>query len=120
MQYNEAVPNGADRIMVMAEKQSAHRIEIESLVIRSQQEQSGRGQIFGLVIGLFGILAGAAVACLGHDSVGGVIAGTTVVSLVSAFIAGKQRQGRNLSQKREAFPKSGKGDPKTVARAREK
>src|SRR5580658_8735876 len=59
IQYNQAVPNGADRIMTMAERQSAHRIEIESLVIRSQQIQSARGQVFGLVIGLFGISAGA-------------------------------------------------------------
>ncbi len=104
-QYNDVVTDGANRIMVMAEKQSAHRIDIESVVIRSQQTQSGRGQLFGLIIGIFGISVGALLAFLGHDTVGGIIAGTTVVSLASAFILGKQQQDKNLSQKREAFPK---------------
>jgi hypothetical protein len=35
--YNAIIPNGADRIMKMAEAQSAHRIELESTVVRSQQ-----------------------------------------------------------------------------------
>src|SRR6202035_5535082 len=35
--YNTIIPNGADRIMKMAEVQSAHRIEIEKAVVESQQ-----------------------------------------------------------------------------------
>src|SRR5438477_9646871 len=34
--YNATIPNGADRIMKMAEAQSAHRLEMERLVITSQ------------------------------------------------------------------------------------
>ena len=84
----------------MAEAQSAHRISIEGTVINSQQTQSGRGQIFALVIGVFGITAGASVACLGHDAVGGTIAGTTVVSLAVAFITGKYSQKADLDAKK--------------------
>jgi len=53
--YNQHIPEGADRIMRMAEKQAAHRISIETAVISEQQRQSARGQVFGLIIGLFGI-----------------------------------------------------------------
>jgi hypothetical protein len=33
--YNEIIPNGADRIMRMAEDQSTHRIGIEKIVVTS-------------------------------------------------------------------------------------
>jgi len=97
--YDQHIPGGADRIMKMAEKQSDHRIAIETRVISSQQLQSGLGQIFGLVIAVFGISSGAYVALQGHDAVGGVIAGTTVVSLVYAFISGQRAQRRDLERK---------------------
>lgn len=99
--YNQHIPNGADRIMRMAERQSEHRMALEKVVITAQQKQSGRGQIFGLVIGLFGIAMGAVVTLQGHDVVGGAIAGTTVVSLVYAFISGQRAQRRDLADKSE-------------------
>ncbi|MGD0060844.1 MAG: DUF2335 domain-containing protein [Verrucomicrobiia bacterium] len=98
--YGQIIPEGADRIMRMAEDQSKHRIAIETTVINSQQIQSRRGQVFGLIIGIFGIIAGAVVALLGHDAVGGVIAGTTVVSLVVAFVTGRRVQQKELQEKR--------------------
>ena len=52
IQYDSVIPNGADRIMAMAEKQQDHRINIETKVIISQNKQSGLGQIFGLFIGI--------------------------------------------------------------------
>jgi uncharacterized membrane protein len=97
--YNAIIPNGADRIMKMAEEQSAHRKEIEKTVITSQQKQSERGQIFGLIIGLLGIIIGAFLIYCGHDWAGGIIGGTTVVSLVSVFVIGKQFQQRSLKPK---------------------
>lgn len=97
--YNQHIPDGANRIMRMAGKQADHRISIETTVIVEQQRQSARGQIFGLIIGLFGISVGAWVAVLGHDVVGGGIAGTTVISLVYAFISGRRTQRRDLNKK---------------------
>lgn len=92
IQYNSVIPNGADRIMSMAEKQQNHRISIETQVIISQNKQSGLGQVFGLIIGLFGISCGTFLAYSGEPTVGGIIAGGTVVSLVSVFVIGKTRQ----------------------------
>ncbi len=99
LEYERIAPGCAERLLKMVENQSAHRIQIESLVIASQQKQSIRGQMCGLVIGLVGILAGATLAYLGHDWVGGIIAGTTVTGLVSVFVIGKQQQNANLSEK---------------------
>lgn len=94
VEYNSVIPNGADRIMNMAEKQQQHRISIESKVIKSQSIQSFLGQIFGLIIGLVGIISGTYLASIGATTVGGIIAGGTVVSLVSVFVIGKKSQNK--------------------------
>lgn len=35
VQYNEAVPDAADRIIAMAERQSAHREQLETAVVNA-------------------------------------------------------------------------------------
>ncbi|HLS29393.1 MAG TPA: DUF2335 domain-containing protein [Flavobacteriaceae bacterium] len=90
--YNTIIPDGADRIMKMAEKQQKHRMTIESSIIKSQSKQSGLGQWFGLIIGIVGIGCGTFLAYSGATTVGGIIAGGTVVSLVSVFVIGRKRQ----------------------------
>lgn len=92
IQYNSVIPDGADRIMRMAEKQQDHRMSIEKKVINSQSKQSGLGQVFGLIIGVIGIASGTYLASIGATTVGGIIAGGTVVSLVSVFVIGKNIQ----------------------------
>jgi uncharacterized membrane protein len=90
--YNQIIPNGADRIMIMAENQSAHRISIESSLVKSQSQQSSRGQIFGFIIGLVGLISGSLLIYLGHTAGGSIIGGGTVVSLVTVFVLGKKSQ----------------------------
>lgn len=92
IQYNSVIPEGADRIMRMAEKQQEHRMRLENSVISSQSKQSNLGQWFGLIIGLVGIGCGTFLAYCGETTVGGIIAGGTVVSLVSVFVIGKRTQ----------------------------
>jgi len=92
IKYDSVIPNGADRIMKMAEKQQEHRMEIEKNVILGQASQSKLGQWFGLIIGIVGISCGTFLAYSGETTVGGIIAGGTVVSLVSVFVIGKNIQ----------------------------
>ena len=96
IKYDSVIPNGADRIMKMAEIQQSHRMNMEDIVIRSQSNQSKLGQIFGLIIGIIGILSGTYLASKGEATVGGIIAGGTVVSLVSVFVIGKTIQKNSL------------------------
>src|ERR1700735_2182472 len=56
--YAQIIPNGADRIMAMAEKQQDHRMTLETKAINEQLFQSKLGQIFGLIVGLTAILGG--------------------------------------------------------------
>lgn len=92
IKYDSVIPNGADRIMKMAERQQEHRMDIESKVIAGQVKQSKLGQIFGLIIGIVGIGCGTFLAYSGAKTVGGIIAGGTVISLVSVFVIGKRNQ----------------------------
>jgi uncharacterized membrane protein len=99
--YNQIIPNGADRILKMAEQQSAHRISIEKIVITGQQSQAFIGQLFGLIIGLSGLGMATYAAIIGQPWFGSVIGGATLVSLVSAFLYSRQNQKRELSQKQQ-------------------
>ncbi len=95
-EYNEMIPNGAERIMKMAENQQLHRHELEKTVIPGQVNQSRNGQWFGFILGLIGLGCGTFLAYSGQPYVGGIIAGTTVVSLVSVFVIGKRAQRKDI------------------------
>lgn len=97
--YNEVLPDGAERILKMAEKQSNHRMELEKTAITRQLNQSGRGQIFGFIIAVIAICISAWLAVQGFTVVASVIGGTTVVSLVGAFVYGKLHQREDLKDK---------------------
>ncbi|HEV2328739.1 MAG TPA: DUF2335 domain-containing protein [Verrucomicrobiae bacterium] len=101
--FNTLIPNGADRIMKMTEAQSAHRMDMERTVVTSQQGQEQRGQWFGLIIALFFASCGTYSALHGQAWFGGIITGTTLVSLVGLFVYSKQQARKDLSDKREAM-----------------
>jgi uncharacterized membrane protein len=65
--YNEIIPNGADRILTMAEKQSNHRMSMERAVINREQDQSGKGQNYGFIIALSFLIVSAVLIYTGHE-----------------------------------------------------
>ncbi len=99
--YDKYIPDGADRIMAMAEREQVARIDRQGKLVSAETKQSGRGQVFGLIIGVLGIASGAVVALLGSEWVGGVISGATVVSLVTVFLTGRKRTSIEAHQKKD-------------------
>jgi uncharacterized membrane protein len=99
--YNDIIPQGADRIMKMAEAQSAHRIEIEKNVVFGQQGQESRGQYLAFIIALVGLACGAYTAVSGQPAAGAAIAGAPLVGIVSAFLYSKHRDKAELEGKKE-------------------
>lgn len=98
--YNDLIPNGAERIMVMAEKQLDHRVQIETTVINSEQKQATRGQIFGfLLVGAL-IVAGTVLGLHGQSIPAAAVFTTTILSVAGAFVLGRKAQERNLDEKR--------------------
>lgn len=99
-QYNEIMQNGADRIVSMAENQSKHRMDLEKSVVTEELKQSKRGQIFGLTLVIFCIILAFILSITNHETVAGILAGSTVVSLATVFVFGKQAQKKNLDNKK--------------------
>jgi uncharacterized membrane protein len=79
-QYNAALPNGADRIVKMAEEQSAHRRRMES-----------RGQVFAFILALVAILAGVGLILDGRSAEGLVSLVGALAGLAGVFIYGEVR-----------------------------
>ncbi|MCE0496626.1 MAG: DUF2335 domain-containing protein [Methylacidiphilales bacterium] len=100
--YNDVIPNGAERMMVMAEKQSDHRLKIETMVVNNQQRQSTVGQYFALVITIAGLALSGWLIVNNHDTAGSAIGVATIGSVAAAFIAGRTKQRSELDSKRRA------------------
>jgi len=88
-QYNRIIADGANRIMVMAEKQQNHRMELEKLAIKSQLSQSKKGQIFGFILSLLILGTGSYLTVCGYEKIGLVLIITTLITLAGIFVLGK-------------------------------
>jgi uncharacterized membrane protein len=98
-QYCELIPNGGERIMAMAEKQSDHRMKIEKKVIHGQMNQSNIGQFLAFFIGIAALIASVYCITKGHDWPGSIIGIGGITGLVTAFIQGRRNQEKDLSNK---------------------
>lgn len=90
--YSLAFPNGADRIMAMAERNQAARIANEALAVAGNVEQGARGQHYGFIITILMISASVVMVMTGHDTAGSWLGGTTLVGLAAVFVTGKAFQ----------------------------
>ncbi len=96
--YSEIIPNGADRIMKMAEKQLDHRMEMEKKVLRSQLIQSNVGQFLAFAIGISALLVSGYCILHGHEISGSVIGAGGLIGLVTAFIQGRRNQEKEQEE----------------------
>lgn len=98
--YSEIIPDGADRIMRMAELQLEHRVSLEKKVVSGQLLQSNIGQILAFLIGLAAL--GASTFCIvsGFEISGSLLGIGGLTGLVTAFIKGKSYQDKSLESKR--------------------
>ena len=103
-QYNAAFGECAERIVAMAEKQAAHRQEIEKIFITAAVKHETRAQIIGCIIALSAIIGGTIVISMDKDAVGLTAIISALAALVGVFIYGKRRQNRELAQKDRGEP----------------
>lgn len=104
--YNQMIPDGADRILKMAEKQSIHRQCIEKWAVIGGTILSHFGVLCALIIALATLYFGSNLIQAGHVISGSIFAGSGLVGLVAAFIYGtrsrrqermrRDQQNRNL------------------------
>ena len=92
--------------MVMAEKQTDHRINIETTVVTNQQKQSTVGQYFALVITIAGLVLSGFLILNNHDTAGSAIGVATIGSVAVAFITGRTKQRTELDDKQQQLENS--------------
>ena len=98
-EYNEIIPNGAERIMKAFENQSSHRISLEKKVVGRQTFQSLLGQLFGFLIALIILGLGVYLIERGYEIAGITLFGIDMVGLVAIFVIGKKSQRNKLSER---------------------
>lgn len=103
-QYEEICPGAADRIISMAEHQSAHRQKLESAVVASNCEGQRRGPLFGFALASMVILIGGLLLWNGRDVAGLTALITALASIVVPFVLSKHRQRAELEKRRFRDP----------------
>lgn len=104
-QYNQLIPNGADRLMKLLESETSHRQGLQ----KTLAVLSGRGQWLGFFLCLFFGAIGWHLSLNGHDWVAGVLFGTTIIGLVVVFVLGRvPREGKPTGGRATPKGKSGK------------
>ncbi len=86
--YDEIIPNGADRILKMAESQSSHRQYIERWAVIGGTVLSYFGVLCALVIALYTLYLGSKLIHGGNVVSGSIFASSGLIGLVTAFIYG--------------------------------
>jgi uncharacterized membrane protein len=98
-QYNEAVPNGAERIVAMAETQSQHRRELESKALHTDSRNSLYGIIAAFILGMTTVITGAVVVVKGHSWPGTILGSAGLVGIVYSFIYGTRERRKEREAK---------------------
>ena len=98
-EYDDVLPGAADRIISMAERQSAHRQDIEKAVIASKSGAETLGVIFAGGIGLLAVGGGIFLIASGKGAGGIVSIITALGALAGAFVYGTRSEREERSSK---------------------
>ena len=96
--YENILPGAAERILKLAENQSAHRQYIEKEIIKTNSRDSLLGLIFGFLICLITIIGGIYCILKGYN-VGSFISITGLAGVVGAFVYGAKTLRDDLKNK---------------------
>lgn len=97
--YNNAVPDAAERILKMAEIQANHRQALETRVVRSEMRRAWGGLFCGLIVSVLALSASTYVIMNGHDAAGSLLFGSSLASIVIAFIKGTESRRKEREEK---------------------
>lgn len=100
-EYAGIMPDAPGRIFCMAEKQQAHRIDLEKSVIKSDIHRADLGLILGFVLFLMFGLGSIVLLAIGKDIQGYALLATSLLGGIGNFI----RVGRERAKAVAASPK---------------
>ncbi|MFH1903425.1 MAG: DUF2335 domain-containing protein [Candidatus Omnitrophota bacterium] len=108
-QYNEIIPDGALRILVMAEKQQDHRLGIENAVVQSDIRRSDRGLVFGFILCLVLALGGILLIAKGKSVSGLIVLFSQMATIAGIFVySHKTRKEERIEKQKESVNPSNK------------
>ncbi len=99
--YNNCVPNGAERILALAENQASHRQRLESAVVQSNIKSEARGQVCAFILCLVAIIGGIGLIAFDKDAMGLAAIITAFASVAGIFIYGRYQQSKERERKRQ-------------------
>jgi hypothetical protein len=76
----------------MAERQSAHRIDLEKSVIAADIRRSNLGVAAGFIVALAFLVGSVILVLSGHAVEGTIFATVDIVGLVATFVYGTERR----------------------------
>ena len=100
-QYNQAFPGAAERIVRMAEEQSAHRQSLEKARVHADIGNEKRGQLFAFIIALVLFVGGLAIVWQGRSVAGLTLLIAEIATLAGLFVYGKESKTRELERRRQ-------------------
>ena len=85
--FDKVIPQGAERILKMAELEQGHRHEYEKEGMVASTKEAGRGQFLGALVSCLAIGAAAYTASIhAHWAVSTALVGIPVLGLVRAIV----------------------------------
>lgn len=109
-EYESVLPGSADRILAMAEKQSAHRQDLETRALETNAYTARWGQRFAFVLGLLGIVGAVVLVVMGRTWPGLIMFFTDFFGLAGLFLWTEHRGRKELRRKAEATATHGESD----------
>lgn len=100
--YEEAVPGAAERILAMAERQSAHRQSLEQQVVKGEITRSHWGLVAGVSVTVLALGASASLIYLGHGGWAASLFGGALAALVATFVKGTDSRRQEREAKMES------------------
>lgn len=98
-EFDDSIPNGADRIMKMTEQQSTHRMDLETKVVTANNRDSLLGVIFAGIVGII-IVIGSMFLIYNDKNIQGLgILLTSAAVYIGVFLKSKSRDDKNLEEK---------------------
>jgi len=101
-EYDAVLPGLATRVVQMAELEQKNRHSLQHKFLSSKAWTARVGQWLGFTISMSAIAAGTYLTTQGHDTVGGVIFGTTVIGIAIVFVTGKRAKSSQNERDTEA------------------
>lgn len=101
-QYNSIIPNAAERIIRMAEKQSDHRMDLEKKVVYSNIKKSYVSMGLATSIALYGLYIAKEIAINGNPAMATAIIALDIGGLISVAIYNVRTQKAERNKRQES------------------